>query len=302
MTGTATESRWALLAGALDDRTAVACWLAGAAIAGVLQWSAIVSGIVTGPGQDSLLAAAGFAALGSLLLALALPVARFQAHRLASIEGIGGTDALTLGLHAALGVLLVVLVRASALSVSLLVEIGSVPLAQLELWWRHAGPWQLQADLLLYAAMVGALVAVTRRTGGSGAGGQAAPTQPATGAGGASDLRRLPVTSGDRVRLIPVDDILWIGGAGSYARVHLDGTSHLTRKTLTELARRLEPAGFLRVHRSSIVNLRHLESLESAGRGALRARLTDGTSVRVAASRTDRLESAIGAIGGSIDD
>lgn len=294
MTVTAVPRRWTFLSGALDDGAAVACWLTGAALAGLLQWSAVAGGIVLGPGQDSLLAAAGFAALGSLLLALALPVARFQAHRLASLDGFPGTDAVTLGLHVALGVLLVVLVRASALSVSLLVEIGSVPLAQLELWWRHAGPWQLQADLLLYAAMLGALVALRRRRGDSGPRGEAASTP----GGSRSDLRRLPVSSGDEVRLIPVDDILWIEGAGSYARIHLDGTSHLTRKTLTELADRLEPAGFLRVHRSSIVNLRHLRSLESAGRGALRARLTDGTSVRVAASRTDRLQSAIaGSIG-----
>lgn len=294
MTVTATESRWTFLSGALDDRAAVASWLAGAAIAGVIQWSAIASGIVLGPGEDSLLAAAGFAAVGSLLLALALPVAHFQARRLASIDGGEAGEAVTVGLHAVLGVLLVMLVRASVLSVSLLVEIGSVPLAQLELWWRHAGPWQLQADLFLYAAMVGALVVVTRRTGGAGAREEAAPASPSPGPGGPSDLRRLPVTSGDEVRLIPVDDILWIEGAGSYARVHLEGDSHLTRRTLTDLARRLEPAGFLRVHRSSIVNLRHLRSLESAGRGALRARLADGTPVRVAASRTGELEDAIG--------
>jgi len=295
MTVTAVPRPWTFLSGALDDGAALACWLAGAALAGLLQWGAVAGGIVLGPGQDSLLAAAGFAALGSLLLALALPVARFQARRLASLEGRGGSDAVTLGLHVGLGVLLVVLVRASALSVSLLVEIGSVPLAQIELWWRHAGPWQLQADLLLYASMLGALVALRRRRGDSDARAEAGRTSPPS----PSDLRRLPVSSGDEVRLIPVDDILWVEGAGSYARIHLDGTSHLTRKTLTELARRLEPAGFLRVHRSSIVNLRHLRSLESAGRGAFRARLTDGTSVRVAASRTDRLESALG---GSIGD
>ncbi|MDP2498137.1 MAG: LytTR family DNA-binding domain-containing protein [Candidatus Palauibacterales bacterium] len=299
MTPTAAPTSRTVQPEALDDGTTVASWLAAAALAGLLQWGAVAGGIVLGPGQDSLLAAAGFAALGSLLLALALPVARFQAQRLASIGGIGGRDALTLGVHAALGVLLVVLVRASALSVSLLVEIGSVPLAQLELWWRHAGPWQLQADLLLYAAMLGALVATVRRRSG-----RFPPGDPAVRAGSTttSELQRLPVRAGDRVELIPVQEILWIEGAGSYARVHLEGTSHLTRETLTELARRLEPAGFLRVHRSSIVNLRHLESLESAGRGALRARLADGTSVRVAASRTDRLESAVGATGGSIGD
>ena len=272
------------------DSSVLEYWIAGSLLVGLLQWFAVAGDIVLGPGEDSLTAAAAFAALGSLVLALALPVARMQAERLASGKRV---ELSTLALDVGVGVLVVLLWRATVLSVSLLVEIGSVPLAQIQMWWEHAGPWQLQSDLVLYGALLAGLVVAKRRQPfGEERASESRALESTRDP--AHDLRRLPVRSGDRVRLIPVDEILWLEGAGSYVRIHLDGESHLARNTLTDLARRLEPAGFLRVHRSSILNLRYLKSLESAGRGALRARLTDGTTVRVAASRTDSLESAIG--------
>jgi len=96
-------------------------------------------------------------------------------------------------------------------------------------------------------------------------------------------LSRYFIRSGDEIRPIDVVRIVSITGADDYAEVAtLDGR-HLVRMTLAEFERSLDPARFIRVHRSRIVNVKRIERAEPAGGGRLLLHMEDGEII--AASR-----------------
>jgi two-component system LytT family response regulator len=97
-------------------------------------------------------------------------------------------------------------------------------------------------------------------------------------------LERFTVRVGMKLVLVGVADVDWIEADGDYAVLHAGGEAHLVREPLHRLARRLDPAQFVRVHRSAIVRIdRIVEVKYLANRDAL-LRLRDGTPLR--ASRT----------------
>lgn len=104
----------------------------------------------------------------------------------------------------------------------------------------------------------------------------------------------LAVRVGTRTRVIPVEDIDWIEGAGDYACLHVAGSAHLSAERLKDLEARLDPARFARVHRSSIVNLSRVRELKHRSHGDYEAVLRDGTVVRVSRSRRESIERLLG--------
>lgn len=101
----------------------------------------------------------------------------------------------------------------------------------------------------------------------------------------AAGVGRLIVREVGRVIVIPTSDIDWIEGADYYARLHVGPRSNLIRESLASLERRLDPARFLRLHRSAIVNLSRVRVVEAAERGDGVAVLSTGARLRVTASR-----------------
>jgi two-component system, LytTR family, response regulator len=101
---------------------------------------------------------------------------------------------------------------------------------------------------------------------------------------------RLIVREVGRVVVIPTSDIDWIEGADYYARLHIGTKSHLIRESMSSLERRLDPARFLRLYRSAIVNLSRVRVVEAAERGDGVAVLSTGARIRVTASRRAELE------------
>ncbi len=95
---------------------------------------------------------------------------------------------------------------------------------------------------------------------------------------------RFPVWDGDGLQLVRAADIRWCEAERNYVRLHVATAAHLLRSTLHDLERRLDPERFVRVHRSSIVNVEHLTRLEPWFHGEYVAFLSDGARVRV--SRT----------------
>jgi two-component system, LytTR family, response regulator len=95
---------------------------------------------------------------------------------------------------------------------------------------------------------------------------------------------RLVVRDGSRVSFVRTEEIDWIDAAGNYARLHVGGATHLLREPLKVLEARLDPERFLRVHRSAIVNLERLTSVEPYFHGEYVLTLRDGT--RLTSSRT----------------
>jgi two-component system LytT family response regulator len=107
-------------------------------------------------------------------------------------------------------------------------------------------------------------------------------------------LDRLVVKSGGSTRFIRVAEIDWIEAAGVYAHLHVAGQQLLYRATLHELAERLDPRRFVRVHRSAIVNIESIVQLEPISHGEFDVVLKYGARTRVSRSYRAQLENRLG--------
>jgi two-component system, LytTR family, response regulator len=102
----------------------------------------------------------------------------------------------------------------------------------------------------------------------------------------APERRQLVVRDGSRRLVIAHDDIIWIEAEDYCARIHLRDRTLLVRDSLRALGRSLDRCGFVRVHRSAIVNVSRIRQIEPTASGDQRLTLSEGTMVRV--SRTHR--------------
>lgn len=107
-------------------------------------------------------------------------------------------------------------------------------------------------------------------------------------------LARFVVRSTKSVRIVEVSDVDWIEADDDYARLHVGGKTHLVRATLNALERQLDPAVFVRIHRSAIVRVGRVKELVPAAHGDYVVRLTDGTRLRLSRSYRERLGIALG--------
>jgi len=107
-------------------------------------------------------------------------------------------------------------------------------------------------------------------------------------------LDRLVVKSGGSTRFIRVTDIDWIEAAGVYANLHIGGKELLYRAALNELAERLDPVRFVRVHRSAIVNIESILRLEPISHGEFEVILKDGSRARISRTYRGQLEKRLG--------
>jgi two-component system, LytTR family, response regulator len=107
-------------------------------------------------------------------------------------------------------------------------------------------------------------------------------------------LDRLVVKSGGSTRFIRVADIDWIEAAGVYANLHIGGKELLYRAALHELAERLDPVRFVRVHRSAIVNIESILRLEPISHGEFEVILKDGSRPRISRTYRRQLEKRLG--------
>ncbi len=79
--------------------------------------------------------------------------------------------------------------------------------------------------------------------------------------------------------LVDTADIEWIQAAGNYVNLHVRGHDYPLRSTMAGIEARLDPAVFVRVHRSYLVNLRQLVSIEPLDGGEARLHLRDGQAL-----------------------
>lgn len=102
-------------------------------------------------------------------------------------------------------------------------------------------------------------------------------------------LSRLFVRTGGGIVPVPVASVSWFEARGDYVAAHVAGGRHLLHLALNRLEERLDPARFLRIHRTHIVNLDHVTAFRREGKGRLRAELRDGTVLAVSRSRSQDL-------------
>jgi two-component system LytT family response regulator len=99
-------------------------------------------------------------------------------------------------------------------------------------------------------------------------------------------LERIAVRDGTRVTLLPVETVEWVKAEDDYVLIRSGGRNHLKHQTLADLAAQLRATRFVRVHRSWVVNVARLASLEE-GKTAVMA---DGERVPVSRSGAARLK------------
>jgi len=107
-------------------------------------------------------------------------------------------------------------------------------------------------------------------------------------------LDRLVVKSAGTTRFIRAIDIDWIEAAGVYVTLHVAGKELLYRAALNDLADRLDPRRFVRVHRSALVNIESIVQLEPMSHGEFEAVLKNGSRTRVSRTYRALLEKRLG--------
>ena len=107
-------------------------------------------------------------------------------------------------------------------------------------------------------------------------------------------LERLVIKASGRVFFLKAEEIDWVEAAGNYVRLHVGRGSHLMRETMGALEAKLDPAKFLRTHRSSIVNIERIKELHPLFRGEYEVVLQDGTRLTLGRAYRDRLQELLG--------
>ena len=106
-------------------------------------------------------------------------------------------------------------------------------------------------------------------------------------------LERILVRDGSEVRVIPADTVDYIEARDDTVAIHAGGTSHLKAQRLATLEERLDPRSFIRVHRSFIINVDRLRSIELYAKDSRIAILSDGAKVPVSRSGYARLREVL---------
>jgi two-component system, LytTR family, response regulator len=102
-------------------------------------------------------------------------------------------------------------------------------------------------------------------------------------------LERLFVRERGAIIPVPVTDIVRLEARDDYVAVHLPAARHLVHVTLQDLLPRLDPARFVRIHRSHAVSWKHVRSLTPSPGGRLLIILTDGTTIAASRERSREL-------------
>ena len=103
---------------------------------------------------------------------------------------------------------------------------------------------------------------------------------------GRRPTERLVIKSGGRVLFLKASEIDYVEAAGNYLNLYVGKETHLIRETMQSLESRLDPDRFLRIHRSTIVNLERIKELQPWFGGEYVVILRDGRKLTL--SRTYR--------------
>jgi two-component system, LytTR family, response regulator len=107
----------------------------------------------------------------------------------------------------------------------------------------------------------------------------------------------LTLRDGGKVTMLPWRDIDWIEAQDYYSEIHAGGTTHLLHEPLSTLERKLDVKRFVRIHRSTVVQLDRVSELRTLPSGDGVAFLRDGTELRVSRTRCSALKSLLAAYG-----
>ena len=103
-------------------------------------------------------------------------------------------------------------------------------------------------------------------------------------------LSRIMIKLTNRVILLKVGDVDWIEADGNYVKLHVGQKSHLLREKMQDLEAQLNPQKFVRIHRSTIVNLDRVKEMHPHFNGDYILVLEDGAQLKLSRSRRELVE------------
>jgi two-component system LytT family response regulator len=101
---------------------------------------------------------------------------------------------------------------------------------------------------------------------------------------------RMVFKSRGRVLFLSIEDIRWVEAEENYVRIHTANESHLLRETIGRLESRLDPRSFIRIHRSSIVNLQYVKEVKHEPNGDANVVLISGEKIALSRSYRSRIQ------------
>jgi two-component system LytT family response regulator len=106
-------------------------------------------------------------------------------------------------------------------------------------------------------------------------------------------LERILIRDREQVHVIAIDQVECIEAQGDYLAIHADGKCHLKPQRISEIEEQLDGTRFLRVHRSFIISLAHLQAIERPGPDRHAARLRSGKRVPISRSGYEKLRTLV---------
>lgn len=106
-------------------------------------------------------------------------------------------------------------------------------------------------------------------------------------------VARLLIKSAGRVFFLKTDEIDYVRAEDYYVKLHVGRKGHLLRETMNDMEAKLDPAKFLRIHRSTIVNIERIRELQPHFNGEYIVVLNDGSEHKLSRSRREQLQSLL---------
>lgn len=101
-------------------------------------------------------------------------------------------------------------------------------------------------------------------------------------------IERLVVKTSGRVFFLKVDEIDWIEAAGNYVKIHIGREAHMIRETMNGIENKLDPEQFMRIHRSTVVNIDKIKELHPMFSGDYAVILRNGAELSLSRNYRDR--------------
>jgi two-component system LytT family response regulator len=106
-------------------------------------------------------------------------------------------------------------------------------------------------------------------------------------------LERFAIKTGEKILFVRAEEVDSIEAEGNYVRLNLSNSSHLLRDKINHVEAQLDPRTFIRIHRSTIVNMNRVRELQTWGRGEYRIVLQSGVAHTLSRSYRERFEKFI---------
>jgi two-component system LytT family response regulator len=104
---------------------------------------------------------------------------------------------------------------------------------------------------------------------------------------------RFVVRRGSTHTFVAASDVIWINGVDNYLQLHAGNRIHLVRGTMKDAEHELDPAAFVRIHRSTIVNIARIVAIDAQPTGGYVVRLSDGSKLRTSRQYASRVRALV---------